>query len=70
MAVTKTQVISVRVGPHINFALQLVAEKEIRSVSNMLEVMVVSYCMSKRYSLEGVPQDVLSILAKAKKASA
>ncbi|WP_159875690.1 hypothetical protein [Aquitalea denitrificans] len=62
MAVAKTQVVSVRVEPHIKSALQLAADKEMRSVANMVEVMVVAYCRSQGYPLEGVPLDVLSNL--------
>jgi hypothetical protein len=59
MASTKTQVVSVRVEPHIKDALQSAAEKEMRSVANMVEVMVVAYCRSQGYPLAGVSADTL-----------
>lgn len=60
MAAFKSQVVSVRVEPHIKAALQLAAEREMRSLANMVEVMVVAYCRTHGYPLEGVPDDTLS----------
>ena len=60
MAVTKSQVVSVRVEPHFKAALQLAAEREMRSLANMMEVMVVAYCRAQGYPLEGVSVDTLS----------
>ena len=57
MAVAKSQVVSVRVEPHIKAALQTAADREMRSLANMLEVMVVAYCRSLGYPLEGVPSE-------------
>ena len=59
MAITKSQVISVRVEPHIKAALQLAAEREMRSLANMVEVMVVAYCRAQGYPLEGIPNETL-----------
>lgn len=59
MAVGKNQVVSVRVEPHIKEALQSAADKELRSLANMIEVMVVAYCRSQGYPLPGVPVDAL-----------
>lgn len=59
MAVAKTQVVSVRVEPHIKAALQSAAEREMRSLANMVEVMVVAYCRAQGYPLEGVPDETL-----------
>jgi hypothetical protein len=59
MAVAKTQVVSVRVEPHIKVALQSAAEREMRSLANMVEVMVVAYCRAQGYPLEGVPDETL-----------
>lgn len=59
MAVAKSEVVSVRVEPHIKTALQSAAERELRSVANMVEVMVVAYCRARGYPLEGVSQDTL-----------
>lgn len=44
MAITKTEVISVRVPPDIKEALASAAEAERRSLASMLEVMVLEYC--------------------------
>lgn len=44
MAITKTEVISVRVPPDIKAALASAAEAERRSLDSMLEVMVLEYC--------------------------
>ena len=60
MAVAKSQVVSVRVEPHIKAALQSAAEREMRSLANMVEVMVVAYRRAQGYPLEGVPDDTLS----------
>ena len=59
MAVIKTQVVSVRVEPHIKAALQRAAEREMRSLANMVEVLVVSYCRAQGYPLDGVPDETL-----------
>ncbi|CAN7145498.1 hypothetical protein LJR267_000010 [Paraburkholderia hospita] len=59
MAVAKSEVVSVRVEPHIKSALQSAAEREMRSLANMIEVMVVTYCRSQGYPLDGVPDDTL-----------
>ncbi len=60
MTVAKSQVVSVRVEPHIKAALQMAAEREMRSNANMVEVMVVAYCRAHGYPLEGVPDNILS----------
>jgi hypothetical protein len=59
MSVTKSQVVSVRVEPPIKAALQSAAEREMRSLANMFEVMVVSYCRAHGYPLEGVSDETL-----------
>jgi hypothetical protein len=65
MATGKSEVVSVRVEPHIKAALQSAAEREMRSLANMVEVMVVAYCRAQSYPLEGVSEDTLPN-AKAK----
>jgi len=60
VVVAKSQIVSVRVEPHIKAALQSAAEREMRSLANMVEVMVVAYCRAQGYPLEGVPEDTLS----------
>lgn len=60
MAVGKSQVVSVRVEPPIKAALQAAADREMRSVANMLEVMVIAYCRGNDYPLPGIPEEALS----------
>jgi len=59
MATSKSEVISVRVEPPIKEALQVAASMEMRSLANMVEVMVVAYCRSQGYPLSGIPSDAL-----------
>ena len=59
MATRKTEVVSVRVEPPIKAALHAAAERELRSVSNMLEVMVVAYCRANNVPLDGVKDETL-----------
>lgn len=59
MATAKSEVVSVRVEPRIKAALQAASDREMRSLANMLEVMVVAYCRSQGHPLEGVPDDTL-----------
>jgi hypothetical protein len=44
LAVTKTEVVSVRVPPDVKAALVAAAEQERRSVASMVEFMVLDYC--------------------------
>lgn len=60
MATAKSEVVSVRVEPPIKEALQKAAEREMRSMANMLEVMVVSYCRSQGHPVNGLPEIVLA----------
>lgn len=46
MAVTKTEVVSVRVPPDVKAALVAAAAHERRSLASMLEFMVLDYCRS------------------------
>ncbi len=59
MSAGKSQVVSVRVEPPIKAALQCAAEREMRSLANMLEVMVVAYCRAQGYPLNGIPEHTL-----------
>ena len=61
MATSKTEVISVRVEPPIKEELQVAANLEMRSLANMVEVMVVAYCRSQGYLLTGVRSDALPV---------
>jgi len=59
VASPKTGVVSVRLEPHIKLALQVAADRELRSVANMVEVMVVAYCRANDVPMQGVPEDAL-----------
>lgn len=61
MAVSKSEVISVRVEPRIKAALQRAADKDMRSLANMVEVMVVTYCKANRISVEEASKEVGAI---------
>jgi len=54
MTVGKSEVVSVRVEPRIKKALQAAAEGELRSIANMVEVMVVAYCRANNVPVEGL----------------
>ena len=60
MATQKSEIVNVRVEPHIKKALQSASEREMRSLANMVEVMVIAYCRSQGYPLEGVPEETLA----------
>lgn len=47
MAITKTEVVSVRVPPDVKAALVAAAEQERRSLASMVEYMVLDYCRSR-----------------------
>lgn len=68
MSTTKSKVFSVRIEPHIKAAMQSAAEREMRSLANMFEVMVVAYCREHGYPLPGVPDDTLPSLKQRKPA--
>jgi hypothetical protein len=56
----KTQVISVRVEPKIKAALQRAADKEERSQTNMIVVMVKEYCKAIGVQVDGDPEPASS----------
>ena len=66
MATGKSEVVSVRVEPHIKAALQSAAEREMRSLANMIEVMVVAYCRAHSVPLEGVSEETLATVKSRK----
>lgn len=51
MAVTKTEVVSVRVPPDVKAALVTAAEQERRSLASMVEFMVLDYCRTRGIAL-------------------
>lgn len=59
MSSSKSEVVSVRVEPHIKAALQSAADREMRSLANMVEVMVVAYCRANSVPLTGVSDETL-----------
>lgn len=67
MATAKSEVVSVRVEPHIKLALQTAADRELRSLANMIEVMVVAYCREKGVPLAGVSKETLPVAKSGKK---
>ena len=66
MAAGKSEVVSVRVEPPIKAALQAAADREMRSLANMVEGMVIAYCRSNGYPLPGVPAEALPNAAASK----
>ena len=60
MVTGKSEAVSVRVEPHIKAALQSAAEREMRSLANMIEVMVVAYCRANGVPMAGVSEDTLA----------
>ena len=66
MTILKTQAVSVRVEPHIKEALQTAAGREMRSLANMMEVMVVEYCRAHDDPLAGVPNETLPAAKRRK----
>ncbi len=66
MPTLKTQAVSVRVQPRIKTALQTAAERELRSLANMVEVMVVEYCRTHDFPLNGVPSETLASAQRRK----
>lgn len=69
MAASKSEVVSVRVEPAIKAAMQVAAEREMRSLANMFEVMVVAYCRAQGYPLEGVPAETLPHIVQTARTS-
>lgn len=52
---TKSDTLNLRVCPSFKAALKAAAEHEQRSMVNMLEVLVATYCDDHRISLPGKP---------------
>ncbi|MGX5651879.1 hypothetical protein ACWKW4_16630 [Hydrogenophaga borbori] len=55
MAVTKTEVVSVRVPPDVKAALVTAADQERRSLASMVEFMVLDYCKTHGIDLTPPP---------------
>lgn len=52
MAETKSTTLTVRVHPEVKEGLRAIAEKERRSLANMIEVMIRDYCARAGVALE------------------
>ncbi|MCG7993203.1 MAG: hypothetical protein JAY98_16860 [Candidatus Thiodiazotropha lotti] len=52
MAETKSTTLTVRVHPEVKEGLRAVAEKERRSLANMIEVMILNYCGRNGIAIE------------------
>lgn len=66
MATGKSEAVSVRVEPHIKAALQSAAGREMRSLANMIEVMVVAYCRANGVPMDGVSKETLATVKSRK----
>jgi hypothetical protein len=55
LAVTKTEVVSVRVPPDVKAALVAAAELERRSLASMVEFMVLDYCKGRGIAAKQAP---------------
>ena len=51
MVGAKTTTLNLRINPLLKEALKIAAEKEHRSVANMIEVMIRQHCAEKRISI-------------------
>ena len=66
MSSAKSEAVSVRVEPEIKAALLKAADREMRSLANMVEVMVIAYCRNHGYPLDGITEDKLPGIATRK----
>ncbi len=53
MAINKTSTLTLRIEPNLKEALRQAAAAEHRSIANMIEVMILTYCEQKEYSTPG-----------------
>jgi hypothetical protein len=53
MAPTKTATVTFRIDPEVKEALQQIAEREHRSLANMIEVMIREYCEEAGMKVKG-----------------
>lgn len=53
MSTTKTATLTLRIGPYLKEALREAANREHRSIANMVEVLIMDYC--KRNNIEVGP---------------
>ena len=63
MPATKTETLTGRIAPEVKAALRAAAEREHRSLANMLEVMVLRYTAGE---VRAVPADVSQVRGKGR----
>lgn len=56
MSERKTEVVNLRMSPRVKELLRLAAAHERRTLSNMLEVLIVDFCNVKKLGFEPVEQ--------------
>ena len=60
MVATKTTTLNLRINPLLKEALKIAAEKEHRSVANMIEVMIRQHCEARQISIPDQKEMLLS----------
>ncbi len=60
MVATKTTTLNLRINPLLKEALKIAAEKEHRSVANMIEVMIRQHCEARHISIPDQKEMLLS----------
>lgn len=60
MAPTKTATVTFRIDPEVKEALQIAAQKEHRSIANMVEVMIRDHCGRNGIPVQASPSDETS----------
>jgi len=53
MATAKTTTLTFRIEPELKEALRTAAEREHRSITNMVELLIRDYCMQKEIAISG-----------------
>lgn len=51
MSVKKSSTLNLRIDPELKEALRVAAEKDHRSIANMLEVLIIRYCKAEGIAL-------------------
>lgn len=51
----KSETLNLRVSPHLKSALQVAAKRECRSMSNMVEFLVLTYCREHGLITDDLP---------------
>lgn len=66
MKAAKTETITVRIEPVVKAGLKAMAERERRSLANMIEVMIWDYCGQNAVSIDESVTDSTTRLGKAR----